>query len=325
MRAGFVGTGYFASEHAGNLKRLGVDVSACYGVDREQVEAFASGYGAKVFDSALEMIDPQHIDVLYIVVPPFAHDGEIELAAIGKGIPFLCEKPVGLDVDKCREIAARIEGKGLVTSSGYWLKAGETAQKVKKLISENEISFVQAFWHSIFVPAPWWGKMETSGGPLTEMVTHYVDYMREMIGEIDSVCAISKHGINAARPNADIYDAITSMIRFKGGQIGALGSSHLLALGTEESKRVLELAGRDFHMCVETDTVKYKCGTEDWVELEFEADRIELNDKRFLEAVGKNDPSLVYGSYADAVKTLEATVAITASAEEKNGEWVSVG
>ena len=248
MRAGFVGTGYFANEHAENLKRLGVDVAACCGVDKAGVEAFAKKFDAKVWDSPLEMIDRQNIDVLFIVIPPFAHNGELELAAIEKGIPFLCEKPVGLDVDKCREIAKRIEEKGLVTSSGYWLKAGEVSEKIKKVISENEISFVQAFWHSIFIPAPWWGKMETSGGPLVEMVTHYVDYMRSMLGEIDSVCALTNRGINSSRPDCDIYDSIASILRFSNGQIGSLNSSHTLPTGTEDSKRVMELTGRDFYM-----------------------------------------------------------------------------
>lgn len=324
MRAGFVGTGYFANEHAENLKRLGVDVAACCGVDKDGVEAFSKKFDVKVWDSPLEMIDGKNIDVLFIVIPPFAHDGEIELAAVEKGIPFLCEKPVGLDLDKCREIAARIEEKGLVTSSGYWLKAGAVAKQIKKVVSEHEISFVQGFWHSGFIMAPWWGTMSKSGGPLTEMVTHYIDFMRDVLGEVDSVCAISKHGINSTRPNADIYDAITSMIRFKSGQIGTLSSTHTLAPETDDSKRVMELTGRDFYMCVETDTVKYKCGSDDWIELEFEADRIELNDRKFLEAVEKNDPSMVYGSYADALKNLEATAAMTESAEERNGRWINL-
>ena len=324
MRIGFVGTGYFASEHAKELKRLGAEISACYGTTREHAEAFAAPYGAKVFDSPLEMIDTRHIDALFIVVPPFAHDGEMELAAVEKGIPFLCEKPVGLNIEKCVEIAGRVSEKGLVTTSGYWLKAGEVAEQVKKIISENEISFVQSFWHSGFIMAPWWGTISQSGGPMTEMVTHYIDFMRETLGDIDSVCAVSKYGINSKRPNADIYDAIAGLIRFKSGVIGTISSSHTLPEGADDSKCVMELTGRDFHMRVETDTVRYKCRSDEYIELKFEEDRLHLHDKRFLEAIEKNDPSIVYGTYADAVENLKATLAITDSADKRNGEWISL-
>ncbi len=322
MRAGFIGTGYFANEHAECLRRLGVEVAACFGTNQLKTKEFSNKFGALRFNSPLDMIDKKNIDVLFIVVPPFAHDGEVELAAIEKGIPFLGEKPIGLDLSKCRDIASRIEQKGLVTSSGYWLRAGNVSERIKRVISANQISLAQSFWLSGFIRAPWWGKMETSGGPLVEMVTHYIDYMRFMLGEIQSVTALSKHGVNSSRPNCDVYDSIVSLLLFSNGQIGSLNSSHILQ-DDVASKRILELTGREFYMCVETERVKYKQGAENWVALDFESNRMDINTQRFLEAVRRDDPAFVYGSYPDALKTLEVTMAISKSAEEKGCGWLT--
>ena len=64
------------------------------------------------------------IDVLFIVITPNHLDGTYEMMAIEAGIPFLCEKPVGLKGKKMREIAEQIEKHELVTTSGFLLRYG---------------------------------------------------------------------------------------------------------------------------------------------------------------------------------------------------------
>ena len=53
IRAGFVGTGSFARVHADILKKLGVQVAACYSLTPEKAAAFGQAYGAKVFADPL--------------------------------------------------------------------------------------------------------------------------------------------------------------------------------------------------------------------------------------------------------------------------------
>ena len=98
IRVGFIGTGKFARQHAEVLCELGVKPVACYGTNPEKTAAFSADFNCRSYSDPASLISSDVIDVLYIVVPPFAHDGKIELMAAARKIPFLCEKPVGLDL-----------------------------------------------------------------------------------------------------------------------------------------------------------------------------------------------------------------------------------
>ena len=82
IRIGFIGTGNFAKQHAEVLSELGAKVVACYGSNAEKTAAFSRDFQCKTYNDPFKLISPDVIDALYIVVPPFAHDGSFESKAI---------------------------------------------------------------------------------------------------------------------------------------------------------------------------------------------------------------------------------------------------
>src|SRR5687767_9055525 len=109
MRIGFIGTGNFARQHADVLKELDAEIVGCFGTNEAKTTAFSNDFHCKIYADPTVLITSKEIDALYIVIPPFAHDGKIELRAIDEGIPFLCEKPIGLNLSICEKISQKIK------------------------------------------------------------------------------------------------------------------------------------------------------------------------------------------------------------------------
>ena len=315
-RIGFIGTGAFARAHAGALQKLDVSIAACYSTNEAKAASFASDFGAKRFDDPLAMVSKEVIDVLYIVVPPFAHDGKAERKAIAEGIALLCEKPVGLDLGLCRELATEIRKTGLVTSSGYLLRLAPGVEEIKAILARNTVSTVRSCRLANMPPVHWWRRMDMSGGQMVEQVTHFVDLQRHVVGEIKSVAAVASSGLAAKKfDNCDIYDSMEALMVFASGAIGSVGASHLLNSGGARMEP-LEVCGQDFYLSYDLQKLRYKEGQADWVEITADGDGEPLleENRRFLQAVTDGDPGAVIGSYPDAVGTLAVTLAMNESA-----------
>lgn len=323
MKVGFFGTGAFAQEHARSLQNIGAEIAACCGTNPAKTKTFAGKYGARVFDHPDEMIHPAIIDALYLVVPPYALDGKLEQSSLDQGIPFFCEKPVGLDLAVCRNTARQVEATGLVTACGYILRHGNAAAAMKTVIARNRISIIRAGRMENLHGPVWRRSMEKSGGGMVDLGTHQVDLLRWLLGEIQSVAALATSGICRDRfENCDIYDSMDSQILFQSGVIGDIAISCILENQAKKTD-LLNVFGRDFMLTFDFCQVRYKEGAADWVELTVEPDRMDIENRNFLEAVEQRDPRRVLSSYPDAVKTLAVTLAMNQSAA-KMGERIQM-
>ena len=94
LRVGLVGAGFAASFHLECLRRVydvQVEVSGVTSLRPESREAFGRKHGIPVFDDLHAMLD--HVDVLDLCSPPYAHEeGILAAARAGKGV--ICEKPL---------------------------------------------------------------------------------------------------------------------------------------------------------------------------------------------------------------------------------------
>ncbi len=322
-RIGFVGTGAFAKQHAASLKRLGAEITACCGTNPEKTAAFGSEFGARVCLDPGELISTDLLDALYLVVPPFALDGKVERLAVERGIPFLCEKPVALELSFCREVASAVEKRGLVTSSGYLFRSSEVPGKIEPLLSRNRIVHVLCSRMEALHGQAWRQKMAKSGGIMLDCGTHTVDFLRRLFGEIESVSATTAHGICSQKyPDCDMYDLMQSRMVFNSGMSADFTICCFLNKGMP-GKSTFEFFGENLLFSLALDKIRYKEGASEWVEVPVALVDMDRHNRNFLAGVSSKDPGVVAGSYSDAVKTLAVTVAMNQSAA-MDGERVDV-
>lgn len=329
-RIGMIGTGNFARQHAEILEKLNCKIVGCHGTNKDKTFAFSNEFNCKIFENPVDLISPHAIDVLYIAIPPFAHNGNVENHAIKQKIPFLCEKPVGLDLSTCKKIADKILETNLITSSGYLLRYEPLLNHVKKIIQRNKISAIRICSYSYMPEVHWWRKKELSGGMMVESGTHYIDLLRYLFGEITSVASIASKGFadkNIADCNLD--DSMEAILKFQSGMIASIGVTHLLNKINARNDELL-VYGEDFALKIDLYKLRYKneatvlykeVNDKEWITLSNPTSKqllLEYETSAFINAIKANCPSLIKSTYPDGVKSLEVALAMNQSAEEQH-------
>ena len=312
VKIGFVGTGGIANHHMRTLSEIptAAMVAFCDVVEEKAVTA-ATTYGGKAYTCYEEMYDSEALDAVYICLPPFAHDRQ-ELAAIERDLPIFVEKPVATTMAKAREIESALAARNLISGVGYHWRYMDTTEKAIAHIGDQPVGFALGAWMGGMPGVSWWRVMAESGGQMVEQTTHIFDLARYLLGDVAEVHAMGRTGLMADVENFDVHDASVTNLRFKSGAVASITSACMLSAGHHVGlelflkDQALRIVGQ--HLTIETPD-----GTE-VVELGNNPTRAE--DQTFLQAVQSGDASAIRCDYAEAVKSLELTIAATQSAQE---------
>src|SRR5262249_48710553 len=115
VRVGFIGCGGVAQGHLRALQEHPhARVAAVWDVNPWAAERAAERFGGEAYTDYRALLARDDLDAAYLCLPPFAH-GEIDLAVIERGLPFLVQKPVALDLKTAQRIAGAAREKNLIT------------------------------------------------------------------------------------------------------------------------------------------------------------------------------------------------------------------
>ncbi len=319
VRVGFVGAGGNARGHMKRLSAIdGVKIVAVADINSERAEAAASEYSAAAYSDYRKMLGENELDVLYISIPPFAH-GDIERAAIEAGLHLFVEKPVVLDVELGREIADAIDQRGLVSCVGYQLRLLDTTRRAREYLQDKTVAMVASRRWGGLPGAPWWRKMEQSGGQLVEQTTHQVDLMRYIMqDEIVEVFAWYALRTMGDVEGLDIPDTECALFKFASGALGTISTSPMLTKGGGRGE--LEFLLRD--QVLSWGWERNRLEPEEDPAVTGEPQPTPNIDQAFIAAVLAGDPALSPCTYRDGLQTCAVTLACNESA--KVGEPVKV-
>lgn len=314
VRIGFIGVGGMAEYHMKTLQQIDdAVITAVCDMNADRAKEIAETFGAKTYETVIEMMDAGVIDALYICTPPFAREG-IEEAAAARGIHLLSEKPIGLHMEEVRRKEQIIRESGIIHSSGYCLRYLDTVQKAKQYLADKQVDMVLAYRIGGMPEVSWWRLMERSGGQLVEQSTHQVDLIRYLAGEFDYVQAnYEQRHIHRIHPEATVYDV--GIVSF-GLRSGALGTISNTSLSRKIGRGDVEFFGHDFYVSISGMTVRIVDDTQD-VTLTSEMDFYLEQNRAFVAAVKTGRQELVLGDYSEAAATLEVTLAANDSAVAK--------
>lgn len=308
LNIGIVGTGWFSKVHGDILAETeGVRVAATCGTSIEKANSLASRYpGAKGFDNLTAMLDSERLDAVYLCVPPMAHEG-IETELIARGIPFLVEKPLGVDLDGPNKILEQLCRKPVITSVGYHFRYKQSALHLKELLEGQTIGMALGAWMGSMPGVGWWRRQEGSGGQFIEQTTHLVDLLRYVAGEVEEVyAAYGNRIVHEQHEGVTVPDIGTVTLKLSSGAIANISNTCVLPGAVGE-------VGLSFY-------------TEQGI-LAWDPDKFEIKNNgvstsysstdnpyvaetlAFLHAVRTGDASRIRSDYADAVRTQAVTCA----------------
>ncbi|MGG1634897.1 Gfo/Idh/MocA family oxidoreductase [Paenibacillus sp. FSL K6-3182] len=312
LQIGIAGTGWFGMMHAEKLAKLaGIKVTAFLATSQQKADAAAQRFeGARGYDSIHRMLDDRKLDAVYICVPPFAH-GEIESALLERSIPFLVEKPLGVDEQLPSEILKGIEEKKLITSAGYHFRYMDGTDRARELLRERTTLMALGYWMGSMPGVSWWRKMEGSGGQFVEQTTHIVDLLRYTVGEVSEVyAAYGNRYMSGVEEGVTVSDVGTVTLKLVGGAVATISNTCAIPAGDRSglhiytNKGVLELGHSGL---IDTEAGRR-------TEYANQTDPYELENEAFLHAIRTGDVSRIRSSYADAVRTHQVTIAANESA-----------
>jgi len=317
-RIGIIGCGGMADAHLGGLVKMSdVELVGFCDVVEAKAEEKAARHRAPHFTDPRRMLAEVPCDAVYILLPPFAH-GPAEHAAIEAGVPFFVEKPVGNRLEVCREVAAAVEARGLMTAVGYMNRYRRGVRRAHEVFAEDTPVLAFGGWLG-GTPrgaggsgiGSWWVDRSKSGGQFVEQVSHTVDLVRFLCGDAEEVYMHRVPPRTFNRDVASIYsidDAATLSIRLRRGGVANIWSSCATGAGGNVTLTVYGGRHTAFFSGWEHSLRLLTQGQPE-ENIPGEGEIFAVEDRTFIDAVMARDPSRIGTPYADGLRTLELILA----------------
>jgi predicted dehydrogenase len=220
-------------------------------------DEFIESAGFKVVTTSLDEFFKAPLDVVDICTPNGLHKEEA-LAAIERGIPVYCEKPLARSLDEARSMAAAAKKKGVLTHTAFVLHYVPAIRQIKALVESGDLGEIYNFrahmFHGSYLdrnrPMSWRLRhAESGGGTFADLGAHLVDAVRYLVGDVAAVRAESRTFVKE-RPVAkgsdklekvDVDDWMHCSLELKNGAVGELEVTRVAAGYGEET--TLEIFG----------------------------------------------------------------------------------
>ncbi len=236
LRIGILGMGGMGSRHAGNLLKLeGVELAAICSLPKDDADRFNKNNSTSVpaYDDFDRMLAEVPLDALYVCLPPFAHDGQIEKAA-RRGIAIFAEKPLALTIARGESIRSAVGDASVKSQMGYHMRFGSAVKALRKLVGAGETGRATLFcanYECNCLHSPWWRDADKCGGQIFEQIIHLYDEGLYFMGDVDSVSGFTANLLHDNVEGYTVEDTSGVVMRFKNGALGSVTGSNCAVPG----------------------------------------------------------------------------------------------
>ncbi len=318
---------------AGNMgKSLASGVAACdvarivaisdpaEGAAQAAAEEIAEDEPVDAYTELPEMLEREDIQAVIVAAPNFLH-ADLTRRAAEAGKHVFCEKPMALNVADARAMIEACDSAGVKLMIGQVLRYLPPFVWIIDLVRSGklgepfgmQVSRIGGGWAGGTYDAEWRTKKELCGGPLFEVSAHEIDFMRQILGEAETVYASMD---NYVSPEVDYEDFVHLVITFKEGGRGALLAGHSAKMGTYDGK--IFCTEGTLYFDNKTEKVTYRADDEEPVEVTYSETRegyepgVQREIREFAEAVLDDAPVTIPG--IDGLRNTEIAQAAQISA-----------
>jgi UDP-N-acetyl-2-amino-2-deoxyglucuronate dehydrogenase len=223
-----VGCGRIAQRHADLLGRQHIPnarLAAVCDVVPARAEAIARPFGVPYYTDMHEMMRSQRIDVVSVLTESGLHADHVVALAPHKA-HIVVEKPMALTLKDADRMILACDHAGVklfVVKQNRFnvpvvkLRAALEAGRFGKLV----LGTVRVRWcrpQSYYDQDAWRGTWAMDGGVLSNQASHHIDMLEWMMGEVDSVYAMS----STALVDIEAEDTAVVTLRFQNGALGVI-------------------------------------------------------------------------------------------------------
>lgn len=219
----------------------------------EPLQAFADNWGWEEIETDWrKVVERDDVDVIDIAVPQNMHY-EVALAAAKAGKHIFLEKPMAMSLEQAEEMLAAARESGVVHYLNHNYRRTPAVCLAKQLIEDGEIGDIY-HWRGCYLqdwiadpnfPLTWHLQADKAGsGPHGDLNSHSIDLARYLVGDIDSVTAMTRRFVEerplpdenaatfkggseegAAMGKVTVEDASFMLATFKNGALGSFEAS----------------------------------------------------------------------------------------------------
>lgn len=228
LKFALVGCGRIAKRHSellGSGQIQGACLTAVCDLVEDKAKKIGQQFSVPSFTDMHEMMQKADVDVVVVLTESGMHaEHVVALAPYGKHI--VLEKPMALTLDDADAMIRACDKAGVklfvvkqnrfnvpVLKARQALEAGRFGKLVMGTVRVRWCRY-QAYYDQ----AAWRGTWALDGGVLANQASHHVDMLEWMMGEVDSVFAMSR----TALAKIEAEDTAVVILRFKNGALGVI-------------------------------------------------------------------------------------------------------
>lgn len=234
IRLAIVGTGHRAWAHLAILKALPqFQVVALADPTPDNLDRAATlAPSAKTYTDYRKLLAERNdIDAVVVITPSFLH-ADVTVAALNRGLPVLCEKPIATSVEDANRMIEASKKSGKLLYIGFQKRLVPVTAKMQQLAAAGEIGKIEFVSGNLFrgdwnpqswkytdpktgVATNWRYLTHTEGSALLEDGIHEIDVLNWMIN--DRVARVTASGGNNVYKQRETIDHAALIVEYESG------------------------------------------------------------------------------------------------------------
>jgi len=226
LKFALLGCGRIAKRHSellGHNQIEGAKLAAVCDIDQVKAKKIGEQFRVPYFTDMHEMLKNTDVDVVTVLTESGYHAKHVlELAQYKKHI--VVEKPMALTLDDADEMIQACDEAGVKLFVVKQNRFNVPVVKTREALEEGRfgklvMGTVRVRWcrpQAYYDQDSWRGTWALDGGVLTNQASHHIDLLEWMMGDVESVHAMSR----TALVNIEAEDTAIVNIRFRNGALG---------------------------------------------------------------------------------------------------------
>jgi UDP-N-acetylglucosamine 3-dehydrogenase len=327
VHVGVVGLGSAGRGHLRRYRAMPkVEVVGIADVDEARLEALGKEYEVDTTTDYRVLLDDPRLQAVTICPPPFLHK-EVVVAAAERGVHVHCEKPMALTLADCDAMIEACRAKDLILYISHEPRQLPAFRRVRELLASGE--YGEPLWlmdrrllpatPGVWMPPGWFWKRELGGGLLVENGSHHFDYIRWVMGEVETVWAQTatlkfKGTMLPYMEDPNIEDIAMVTMRHTSGAMSNLLNTCMVPCGNIFH---LEAATQSHYLEMDrNERLIVECRGEVLFETQFrQNERVIISVEHFVECVREGKPPMNTGE--DGRAAVELALAALESARRE--------
>jgi myo-inositol 2-dehydrogenase/D-chiro-inositol 1-dehydrogenase len=184
----------------------------------------AAEFNGRAVESVEEALDDA--DAVVIATPTDVH-ATLVRAAVERGLPTFCEKPLAFDLGETADLVGRVERAGVPLQVGFQRRFDPAYREARRLVEAGELGIVylvRLIAHDHEPPPD--AYIPTSGGLFRDSSIHDFDALRWVTGQevVEVYATGSVRAFDAFARHGDV-DTGAAILRLGDGTLGVLGQT----------------------------------------------------------------------------------------------------